>query len=62
MDYEYVSLIQHPGIVLIVRDKTATEVVLEMLKQILSIWSLLFVNVLLMIFAGCLIWISVSRC
>ena len=61
MGYPYVSLIDHPGIVMLAKDKSINEIVTDMMMLIiLSIGPLVVVNVLMMIAAGFLIWALVS--
>ena len=59
MGYPFVSLIGHPGVVLIVKDRNINEIVLGMIELILSVWPLIVVNVLMMILAGFLVWLLV---
>ena len=60
LGYPYVSIVEHPGVVLIVRDKDWQEVVIEMIKAILGIWPLVLMNILVMLVAGFIVWLLVS--
>ncbi|XP_057300471.1 uncharacterized protein LOC130632586 isoform X2 [Hydractinia symbiolongicarpus] len=55
--YKYVSLLHRPGVVLIVRDKPISEIVVEMIFMVLSIWPLILLNLIMMTAAGFLVWI-----
>ena len=57
--YPFISIIQHPGVVLIGRDKLWNDVIREMIVAILNVWPLIVLNVLIMIVAGFIVWLLV---
>lgn len=57
--YPYVSLVDHPGVVVIVRDKNINEIVIEMIVMIMNIYPLILLNLLMMVTAGLIVWILV---
>ena len=59
MGYPFVPLIKYPGMMLIVKDKSINEIVLDMILMILSVWPLILINLLMMILAGYLVWLLV---
>ena len=59
MDYPFISLIQHPGVVLIGRDKIWNEIINEMVMAILNVWPLVLLNVLIIVVAGFIVWLLV---
>jgi len=60
LHFPYVSVVEHPGVVLIVRDRVWQEVVIDMIKAILNIWPLVLMNLLIMMVAGFIVWLLVS--
>ena len=60
LSYPYIPVIQHPGVVLIGRDKSINEVVIDILRRICILWPLLVISLLLMITIGFSVWFLVS--
>ena len=60
MEYSYVPLFDHPGSVLIVKDKSIDEVVRDMIASIMEILPLIFINFLMMVIVALVIWLLVS--
>ncbi|XP_066913417.1 uncharacterized protein [Clytia hemisphaerica] len=61
MDYPFISIIQHPGVVLIARDKLWNEIINEMIFAILDVWPLVVLNNLIMLVAGFIVWLLDGR-
>ena len=61
MKYPFVPLIEHPGIVLIAKDKSTNDVVVDMIIMIFNVWPLYLLNLMIMFMAGFTVWILVSK-
>ena len=58
--YPFIPLINHPGVVVIAKDKSIDEIVADKLMLIFAIWPLMLINVLFMVLAGFIVWVGVS--
>ena len=56
----YVSLVQHPGLALVVLQPDINTVVNHLIGDIFKIWPILFINIMFMVLAGFFVWILVS--
>ncbi|XP_066923996.1 uncharacterized protein [Clytia hemisphaerica] len=57
MNYPFIRLIEHPGIVLITRDKLLHEVVVNKIVSILNLWPLVILDILIMLVSGFFVWL-----
>ena len=58
--YPFVPLVDHPGVIVIVKEKNVNDIVLDMIMSILGIWPLFVINVVMMSLAGLIMWMLVS--
>lgn len=60
MDYNFVSLIEHPGVLLIVKDKSNNEVIGDMLSSLVYVLPVLLVCFVLLLVVALTVWLLVS--
>jgi hypothetical protein len=60
MEFQYVPLVKHPGIAVIVKRQSINDIVYGIIVDMLKIWPLLFLNNLFMILVGFTVWLLVS--
>ena len=61
LGYPFVSVVDHPGVVLLVKDRTFDEVVADkVILMMLTCWPLLALMLLMSVVASVLVWLLVS--
>ena len=61
LGYPFVSVVEHPGVVLMVKDRTFNEVVQDkVILMMLTCWPLLALMLLMAVVASVLVWVLVS--
>ena len=59
LGYPFVPLIDHPGVIVIVKEKNINDIVIDMIMSILGLWPLFMINLVLMFLAGLVMWMLV---
>ena len=59
--YPFVPLIDHPGVIVIVKEKNVNDIVMDMIVAILGIWPLLLINLVMLCLAGLVMWMLVRE-
>ena len=63
LGFPFVSVVEHPGVVLMVKDRTFNEVVSDkVISMMLTCWPLLALMLLMSVVASVLVWLLVSSC
>ena len=60
MGYPYISLVDYPGAVILVKDKSLNEIVNSKVISLLNVWPLIAVMLLMSVVIGLLVWLFVS--
>ena len=58
--FPYVSIIDHPGMILFTAKPTVSEQVSQMLESVFKLWPIFVVNTVFIVIAGIIFWSLVS--